>query len=163
MVLSTAMFVANRAFLTLLSPNVSRSKQRLQSYLTGRKIYTSPGVTVQKPVLSRAALIVLSVLIGLQVLVLGYLTYYLYRVPTWPDQLDAMAMTCIGASLDHRGVLPAIGSVNEKDLAALQNVGALIGIVEENPVSRKLSNQIYIARSGCNRPLRPRVAAAHFD
>jgi hypothetical protein len=127
--LKVALFVANRALLTLLSPEVKYSS----SGVTGRKIYTSPGVTVQRPVLSKAALIILSVLLGLQLLGLGYLTYYLYRFPTWSDQLDAMAMARIGASLDHRGVLPAIGPVSKKDLDSLQTVEGLIGIVEKEP------------------------------
>jgi hypothetical protein len=128
--LSSAMFVANRAILTLLSPDVSRSKAR---ELTGRLVYTSPGVIVQKPILSRTNLIILSVLIGLQLLGLSYLTYYLYRVPSWSDQLDAIAMARIGASLTDQGVLPALGPVSKEDLATLQTVGGLIGIVEISP------------------------------
>jgi hypothetical protein len=127
--LRCAMFVANRAFLTLLSPDGVRDKER---DLTGRKIYTSPGISVQKPTLSKATLIVLSVLIGIQLLGLGYLTYYLYRVPTWSDQLDAMAMARIGASLGNRGVLPAIGPVSKRDFDVLQTMGGLIGIVEKS-------------------------------
>jgi hypothetical protein len=75
----------------------------------------------------------MSVLIGLQLLGLGYLTYHLYRVPSWSDQLDAMAMARIGASLHHQGVLPAIGPVSKQDPDALQTVGGLIGIVEKSP------------------------------
>ena len=75
----------------------------------------------------------MSVLIGLQLLGLGYLTYHLYRVPSWSDQLDAMAMARIGASLHHQGVLPAIGPVSKQDLDALQTLGGLIGIVEKSP------------------------------
>jgi hypothetical protein len=130
--LNVTMFVANRALLTLLSPEVQEVGDGGYD-LTGRKIYSSPGVTVQRPVLSNTALSVLSALVGLQLLGLGYLTYYLYRFPTWSDQLDAMAIARIGASLSHRGVLPAIGPVSKKDLAVLQNVGGLIGIVEKSP------------------------------
>ena len=119
-----AMFVANRAILTSVSTD---------SGLTGRQIYTSPGVVVPKPVLSRSSVIIMSILIGLQLLGLGYLTHYLYRVPSWSDQLDAMAMARIGASLHHQGVLPAIGPVSKEDLITLQTVGGLIGIVERSP------------------------------
>ncbi|CAN9373052.1 unnamed protein product [Alternaria sp. RS040] len=122
--LEVAMFVANRAILTLVSTD---------SGLTGRQIYTSPGVVVPKPVLSRSSVIIMSVLIGLQLLGLGYLAHYLYRVPSWSDQLDAMAIARIGASLDHQGVLPAIGPVSKEDLVTLQTVGGLIGIVERSP------------------------------
>jgi len=127
--LATAMFVANRGFLTFLSPAPELSSR----YSMGRMIYASPGVAVPRPVLSNTALMVLSVLIVLQLLGLGYLTYYLYRVPTWSDQLDAMAMARIGASLHNKGVLPAIGPVSKEDLDALQTVSGLIGIVDKSP------------------------------
>jgi len=127
--LTTAIFVANQAFLTMASPEFGPANALPQ----GRLIYASPGTAVQKPSLSRTALIVLSVLIGLQLLGLGYLTYYLYRAPSWTDQLDAMAMARIGASLRDRGVLPAIGPVTKEDIAALKTVGGLIGIVEKRP------------------------------
>ena len=42
-------------------------------------------------------------------------------------------MARIGASLDHRGVLPAIGPVSKEDLVTLQTVGGLVGIVERSP------------------------------
>jgi len=128
--LEIAIFVANRAFVTWLSPDSSRNTLDI---LDGRHIYTSPGAAVPKPVLSKSSIIIMSVLIGLQLLGLGYLIYYLYRVPSWSDQLDAMAMARIGASLHHRGVLPAIGPVSKQDLNALQTVGGLIGIVEKSP------------------------------
>ncbi|CAN9447127.1 unnamed protein product [Alternaria alternata] len=128
--LEIAMFVANRAFVTWLSPDSSRNTLDI---LDGRHIYNSPGAAVPKPVLSKSSIIIMSVLIGLQLLGLGYLIYYLYRVPSWSNQLDAMAMARIGASLHHQGVLPAIGPVSKQDLDALQNVGGLIGIVEKSP------------------------------
>jgi hypothetical protein len=122
--LEVAMFVANRAVLTLVATDIP---------WTGRLIRTSPGVAMPRPVLSRSSVIIMSVLIGLQLLGLVYLTYYLYRIPSWSAQLDAMAMAQIGASLDHQGVLPAIGPVSKEDLVTLQNVGGLIGIVEKSP------------------------------
>ena len=128
--LETAMFIANRASLTLFSPDFS---QNISRDMDGRNIYTSPGVAVPKPVLPKSGAIVMSVLIGLQLFGLVYLTYYLYRVPSWSDQLDAMAMARIGASLDHRGVLPAIGPVSKEDLITVQTVGGLIRIFEKSP------------------------------
>ena len=122
--LEVVMFVANRAVLTLFATDTN---------LTGRFIRTSPGVAVPRPVLSRSSVIIMSVLIGLQLLGLVYLTYYLYRIPSWSNQLDAMAMARIGASLDHRGVLPAIGPVSKEDLITVQTVGGLIRIFEKSP------------------------------
>jgi len=127
--LTAAMFVANEAFLTTL---LSEAKEE-QAPPGGRIIYTSPGFAMQKPFLSRLALIVLSLSIGLQLLGLGYLAYYIYRAPTWSGQLDAMAMARIGASLHSRGVLSAIGVVSKEDIAGLKTVGGLIGVIEKPP------------------------------
>ena len=130
--LTAAMFVANQAFLTSLAPEDPRSTR----FPGGRRIYTSPGVAVQIPFLSTMALVVLSVLIGLQLLGLGYLAHYLSRAPSWSYQLDAMAMARIGASVCGRDILPAIGPVSKEDIAALKTVGGLIGIVEKSPRHR---------------------------
>jgi len=145
--LAVSMFVSNRALLTLYSPEAGSYDTPIGTIW--RFIYASPGVALQKPILSKRALIVLSVLIGLQLLGLTYLAYYLYRVPTWSDQLDAMAMARIGASLHDRDVLPAIGPVSKEDLTALQTVGALVGIVEKsarrkNSIPRSESPEIAV-------------------
>ncbi|KAF7678840.1 hypothetical protein GT037_002588 [Alternaria burnsii] len=104
------MFVANRAILTLVSTD---------SGLTGRQIYTSPGVVVPKPAFNYSV----------------YATWLITYIPSHhgSDQLDATAIARIGASLDHQGVLPAIGPVSKEDLVTLQTVGGLIGIVERSP------------------------------
>ena len=131
--LEVSMFVANRAFLTLYSPDVGDQEMAKGGSLPVREIYASPGLAVQRPVLSNRTVIILSVLIGVQLLGLSYITSYMYRVPTWSDQLDAMAMAQIGASLHDRDVLPAIGPVSKDDIATLQTVGGLIGIVKKCP------------------------------
>ena len=124
--LSISMFVANRALLTFYSPDVDRSSV-LEN---GRLIYSSPGVLIQKPVLSRAAIIALSILIGIQILGLGYLTRYIRSAPTWCAQLDSMALVRIGADLGKRQFLPPLGPVDKKDFEALETIQALVGIVE---------------------------------
>jgi hypothetical protein len=144
--LNTAMFVANRAHLNLVSPEVGHKEKDL----TGRLIYASPGVAVHRPALSNKVLPLVSILIAFQLVALGYLTYYLYRVPSWSNQLDAMAMARIGASLHHRGMLPSIGPVSKEDLATLQTFGGLVGIVEKSPrressMARSLSPEPVIA------------------
>lgn len=80
--------------------------------------------------MDRAATIVMSILIALQLLGLTYLAYYIYHVPTWTGALDAIAIARIEASLVDQDVLPPIGPVAEKDLDALRNVDGLIGLVE---------------------------------
>jgi hypothetical protein len=92
-------FAANRALVTYYSPQENRD---IFSSFQGRVIQSSPGRMVQKPVVSTAALVVLSILIGLQVIGLSYLAYYIYQVPTWTHALDAMAMARIVSALPYR-------------------------------------------------------------
>jgi hypothetical protein len=124
--LQISMFSANRALLTFYSPSVDYT-----AIWRGRTIHSSPGQMVQRPVVSKAAMVVLSVLLALQSLSLIYLAYYIYHVPTWTGSLDAIAIARIGASLRDQYVLPPIGPVDEKDLDALRNVDGLIGVVEK--------------------------------
>jgi hypothetical protein len=124
--LQISMFTANRALLTFYSPSVSYTAD-----WRGRTIHSSPGQMVQRPVVGKAAMIVLSVLLALQLVGLSYLAYYIYHVPTWTGALDAIAIACIGASLRDRDVLPPIGMVDEKDLDVLRNVDGLVGLVEK--------------------------------
>lgn len=134
---SISMFVANRALLTFFSPDVDP-----YNFLSnGRQIYTSPGVLVQKPVLSNAAIIVLSILISLQLLGLACLVRYIRSAPTWSSQLDSMALVRIGATLGERGVLPPIGPVEKEDYAVLETVQALVGIVESKECDESLMGQ----------------------
>lgn len=96
--LQISTFVANRALLTCYSPQENRD---FSAGFQGRGIQSSPGRMVQKPVVSTAASIVLSILIGLQVIGLFYLAYYIYHVPTWTHALDAMAMARIVSALPY--------------------------------------------------------------
>jgi hypothetical protein len=96
--LQISIFVANRALLTYYSPQENRDNS---AGFQGREIQSSPGRMVQKPVVSTAALIVLSILIGLQVIGLSYLAYYIYHVPTWTHALDAMAMARIVSAVPY--------------------------------------------------------------
>lgn len=125
--LQTSLYTANRALLTFYSPNVD-SQTMYDSSFRGRIVYTSPGQSIQKPIVSTAAVIVLSMLIGLQLVGLAFLAWYIYRVPTWVDALDAMAIARIGASVKQHDVLPPIGPVTQKDRDALESVDGLVGI-----------------------------------
>jgi hypothetical protein len=125
--LQVSLFAANRALLTFYSPQVDGQHDEGTRW-RGRTIYSSPGQLVQRPVVSTAALIVLSILIGLQVLALAYLAYYIYHVPTWTGALDAMAMVRIGSSLSQQDMLPSLGPVTQQDIDALRNVDGLIGV-----------------------------------
>lgn len=92
--LQISTFAANKALLTFYSPQVN-AQDIFASAFRGRDIMFSPGGKVQKPVLSTAALVIMTILIGLQVIGLAYLAYYILHVPTWTGALDALAMARI--------------------------------------------------------------------
>jgi hypothetical protein len=93
-------------------------------------VYTSPGYPVLKPVVSVAVISVMTILIGLQLLGLLYLTWYIYHVPSWTDSLDAMAVAHIGARLgQHNLLLAGVSGDREKDARELQSVDGLLGVV----------------------------------
>lgn len=128
--LATSMFIANREILTYESKDVGLDYGYIGK--GGRTIYSSPGRPVQKPVLSKAGLIVLSSLKGLLLISLAYLTWYTYQVPTWTTALDALAMARVCASIEFQtasdeSTLPAKQHMTE----ALGSSG-LVGIVPEN-------------------------------
>jgi hypothetical protein len=126
--LQVSMFVANRALLTFYSPSIDGDEG--YDKWRGRAIYSSPGRLVQKPVVSTAALIIISLLIGAQLIGLAYLAYYIYHVPTWTGRLDAMAIARVGASLAEKDILPPIGGVTKEHIEALKDEDGLVGIVE---------------------------------
>ena len=71
----------------------------------------------------------MSLLILIQALGLAYLACYIYKVPTWTDMLDALAVARIANSLE-KADIPALGSLNSGDLARLRHVDALVGVVK---------------------------------
>ncbi len=135
--LEISIFLTNHGILTHHSPDVDpRSASN-----NGRTIYTSPGILIQRTVLSRAAVIIPSVLLGLNLLGLAYLTFALCRSPTWSNQLDSMALVRIGASLGKQGLLPPIGALNEEDTTNLESVEGLVEIVcDEITAARPVSH-----------------------
>ncbi|RTE75748.1 hypothetical protein BHE90_009803 [Fusarium euwallaceae] len=103
--LDIAMYFANEALLT------GRSD---------RPLYYNPGVMVTKPKKSLPALVVITVLVGLQAIGLCLLMAFIYSTPTWTVDLDADALTQIGAQLKD---LDEIMSRNQ--------VCGLVGTVED--------------------------------
>lgn len=68
-----------------------------------REVFFSPGMQVVVPDMSLAGMIVVSVLVGLQVLVLVGLMVWIYRVRTWAGAFDAKALVGVGVSLGKEG------------------------------------------------------------
>ena len=124
------MYFVNQAYLTQTADTTA------QYYLypqgpggSARKIFSSPGSTVQKPSKSFPATIFISVLIVLQLIVLTALAWYTYSTPTWTKNLDALAVARMGASL--KGELPPVGPVTEVEMKRLHGVDGLVGVEDE--------------------------------
>jgi hypothetical protein len=99
------------------------------SGLAARQIRFAPGVAIERPVISLAGLIIISILLFIQLIGLGYLGWYIYQVPTWTGLLDAMAIARIANSLD-KGAIPGIGSVTREDMNKLGKTNGLIGVID---------------------------------
>jgi hypothetical protein len=145
-VFQVSMFTAHQAMLTFYSPNVMDRPSQTSGDL-GRTIYSSPGQILYKPVMSKASLILLSVLIALQLLGLTYLAYYIFHVPTWTAVLDAMATAQMGASLGQQNALAPIGSANINDHDILNDIDGLIGTVPVGRDDEKEGSQARLAPS----------------
>ena len=119
--LNVAMFPANQAALTSHTMGILPWTRD-----TGRELYTAPGIRVSKPDVSLPSLIILSVIVGLQVLGLLWLGCWIAMRPTWARTLDAMAVARVAASLDS-GLLPPFRTTGQKDWDKLAPVDGLIG------------------------------------
>ena len=110
----------------------------------GYDIWSSVGageVPYLKPDVSLAGLIVLSILVGLQVIGILALCWYLFRCPTWTPTLDALAIARLTPRFRDGGYLAGMGlrRVDKQEpktthAQALQDVDALVGVVESSDV-----------------------------
>ena len=116
---SAAMFLANQVVLTRVAEPNS---------WTPRMIYTSPGLVVPRPVKSHATTIGISVLIGMQLLGILCLVWYIYQVPTSTSAYNALAMTQIGAMIGAENV-PRIGAGSE-NMTQLRRRDGLVGVAD---------------------------------
>ncbi|KAJ4317698.1 hypothetical protein N0V84_007217 [Fusarium piperis] len=103
--LNIGMYFANEALLTTAA---------------ARELYSNPGHMVSKPKKSLVALVVITILVGLQAIGLCLLMAFIYSTPTWTDDLDADALTQIGAQLEDSG----------QDLSDPSQICGLVGTVE---------------------------------
>ena len=123
--LSTGMFLANEALLT-------QTAQATSEYGNARPIFSSPGYVLAKPQKSLASTIVISCLLGVELLALGYLAWYIYRVPTWTQSFDALSVATLAARSTDKDLLPVLGQVNARDLTLLEGSTGVVGVVEKN-------------------------------
>ena len=123
--LSAGMFLANEALLT-------QTAQATSQLGNARPIFSSPGLTLAKPQKSLASTIVISCLLGMELLALAYLAWCIYRVPTWTQSFDALSVATMAARSTDKDLLPVLGQVNAKDLKLLERSTGIVGVAENN-------------------------------
>lgn len=126
MLLSASVFYANQAYLTQTA-NANNPKE---GYFTARNIYTSPGTTFTKPSKSFASTILISVLLGLQLVSLTLLVLYIYSVPTWNTALDALAVARLVANMPQED-FTALSQENGREVRQLRDVDGLVGVGDD--------------------------------
>jgi hypothetical protein len=118
-VLTAALFLANDATLTRAASDTT----------FGNQIYTSVGVSFDKPNVSLPAQIIVSALLGIEVLALVGLLVFIYRRPTFANRLDAFMLATIGAQLAAAGAtLPQLRDANERERFHLRDYDGVIGL-----------------------------------
>ena len=91
----------------------------------GNDIYNPPGYSIMKPSMSKAAMILLSILILIQLLGLCFLAYYAHSGPTWTDSLDSFALMRLGAAMADD--LPLISAIEAGELTMLDETRGWVG------------------------------------
>lgn len=94
-----------------------------------RTIYNLTGTDFVAPQYSLGATVVLSIIIGIQIMLLVLIVSYIYSSPTWTDTLDAFALLRIGAQLNSSVDLPPLGRTTRDELARLDNLDGMVGAV----------------------------------
>ncbi|KAL5042433.1 hypothetical protein BDW71DRAFT_200563 [Aspergillus fruticulosus] len=117
--LSAAMYLSNRAMLT---QTVAASFP-----FSAREIMFGPGMMMPLPAKTVAGTVVISLLIFLQLLGLAYVTYFIYKLPTWSHSLDAVAVARIGACLKQSDLQP-LGHGAVVDEGRLNRVDGWVGL-----------------------------------
>ncbi|KAM7200682.1 hypothetical protein V8F20_005184 [Naviculisporaceae sp. PSN 640] len=99
-------------------------------------IFRAEGVAVRQFVMSDPVMGTISVLLGLQILVILGLLRYTYRVPTWTWTLDSLAIARIAQQLKDGRLLRSVGlrTVTKQERKKLAEIDALVGLHEPIPL-----------------------------
>lgn len=131
--LSMAMHFANQALLDIAStsyyiPTMPNSTAYGGHQKSPTGIWNVPGLEYNKPSVSAAGVIVVSVLLGLQVLGILFLMGYIYSIPTWTDTLDSLAIARIAHQLpdEDQDLLKEIGLRRARS-TEVEKLGAVVG------------------------------------
>ncbi len=93
---------------------------------TGYFLSTSPGTDIQKPSISLAGIVVVSLLLAIQIIGLMLLAIYASRRATWTESLDAWVMLRLGAEIG-REELPAVSALEAKEAEVLDEQKGWVG------------------------------------
>ncbi|KAH6628905.1 hypothetical protein F5144DRAFT_492685 [Chaetomium tenue] len=156
-ILNTAMYLANKATLDVAAGSAVVSPRGTWD---PRQIWRADGIEIRTPVVSTAGLVVVTVLLGFQVVGIVALLWYIYSVPTWTATLDAMAVAKITRQLAERneGFLrsDALSKPTAEEIRQMEDMDALVGLVEhETPEKPGGSATTTNVSSGEATPLAP--------
>jgi hypothetical protein len=149
--LEMGMFFANEALLTTAA-----------SERDARRIYFNPGTTITKPKKDMAAILCVSVLVGLQTIGLCVLMWYILHAPTWTNTLDADALAQIGGQLKEwgeprpdptqmSGVVGVDSARHDADASSVRLSTAHDTSVHSRPIHLSLGGEGLITRSAMKR------------
>lgn len=93
---------------------------------TGFFLSTSPGTGIQKPDISLAGTVVVSLLLAIQIIGLTLLAIYASRRATWTESLDAWAMLRLGAEIG-KEEMPAVSALEAKEAEVLDEQKGWVG------------------------------------
>ncbi|KAI0023413.1 hypothetical protein F4780DRAFT_79957 [Xylariomycetidae sp. FL0641] len=137
--LTVSMYLANHAVLTQTTLGEDTT------FNGGRPIYASPGTPTWRPVMAPASLIVLSILLGLQVIGLLAISVYTYKLPTWTPTLDSLAISRIAKAVPDND-LPPLGPVTRQHEKRLVQLDGLVGAVR--PLEDRIEGDEDVEASG---------------
>lgn len=114
---------------TALSLTMSLSEKAIVNQdlteFIGNDIYNPLGYGIMKPSMSKAAMILLSILILIQLLGLCFLALYAHSGPTWTDSLNSFALIRLGAAMAND--LPLISAMESRELTKLDEIHGWVG------------------------------------
>ncbi|KAK5625844.1 hypothetical protein RRF57_001560 [Xylaria bambusicola] len=149
--LAAAAFFANEATLT-------RSSGPHGKYNGAGVVHTAPGTIMHKLVMSLAALIVISIPIGLEVFAIFLPLFYISRNLTFTNHLDALNVATVGAQPSAAGVqLPYLHEPRKNRYENLQEHDGLIGLSHGSLTDEEAG------RPGPNGKMRKNIELAAVD
>jgi len=137
--LTAALFLANDATLTRAASN----------RVFGNVIYTSIGASFDKPNISLPAQIIISALLGIEIIALVGLMVFIYGRPTFASRLDTFMLATIGAQLAAAGAtLPQLSDVNKRERFHLREYDGVIGLSHGDLADGESSSSSIRERAG---------------